>query len=261
MMRNIGLNLIMWHSYADHSKTSHSIKLLREVWLDINKDTSERMQARLYNSMRDYLNGVALQANYRNNGVVPTVEEYMALRVASSGMFFFFILTEYGLGMELDEEALQNETLQKLIVVSNNQVSITNDLVSCHLELHRGDYFNLPAIIYSNDHECIRELIPATSMLINAAPGCCGCNDRRGQESFVDALECAKRMAEEEEKEWVRLAEELMKSELMKRKPVIEAYVRELGHWVSANKEWSPKTARYKQALLRATAPAGCETA
>ncbi|MCO5554235.1 hypothetical protein L7F22_007763 [Adiantum nelumboides] len=91
--------------------TSKSIKLLREVWRDMCKDMSRRLQAQFYESMRDYLNRVAIQENYRSNGVVPTVEEYVALCRSSSGMALGFILIEYGLGMELDEESLQNETL------------------------------------------------------------------------------------------------------------------------------------------------------
>ncbi|MCO5554234.1 hypothetical protein L7F22_007762 [Adiantum nelumboides] len=91
---------------SGHCRTSKSIKLLREVWRDMCKDMSRRLQAQFYESMRDYLNGVAIQAKYRNNGVVPTVKEYVALRRSSSGMAHGFILIEYGLGMELDEESL-----------------------------------------------------------------------------------------------------------------------------------------------------------
>ncbi|MCO5594143.1 hypothetical protein L7F22_048164 [Adiantum nelumboides] len=222
---------------SGHCRTIKSLKLLREVWRDMCKDMSKRLQARIYEAMRDYLNGVAVQANYRSNGVVPTIEEYVALRRSASGMTYAFMFIEYGLGMELDEESLQNETLQQLIVASNDHVSFTNDLISCHVELSRGDEFNLPGIIYRNNQYITRQLLNCGS--------CIDDQPRRSIMSFTDAMECAKGFVEEVDKECVRLTQELWKSELMKKKPELKEYVSELGTWIAGFKEWALKTTKY----------------
>ncbi|MCO5548385.1 hypothetical protein L7F22_001842 [Adiantum nelumboides] len=148
----LGPHLHALHDNAsNHPRTVRSVRLLRDVWGAMSKDMSTRLQAWLYDGMRDYLNGVALQAHYRGNGIIPAVDEYTSVRRASSLVGVCFILLEYAHGIELDEETLQNERIQQLFDAGVDHVSFTNDIMSCRVEFFRGDQFNLPAIIYWNN--------------------------------------------------------------------------------------------------------------
>ncbi|MCO5570328.1 hypothetical protein L7F22_024047 [Adiantum nelumboides] len=133
---------------SNHPRTVRSVRLLKDVRGAMCKDMSTRLQAWLYEGRRDC---VALQAHYRGKGVIPAVDEYTSVRMACFLVGVCFILVEYAHGFELDEETLQNERLQQLFDAGVDHVSFTNDILSCHVELFRGDRFNLPAIIYDNN--------------------------------------------------------------------------------------------------------------
>ncbi|MCO5570324.1 hypothetical protein L7F22_024043 [Adiantum nelumboides] len=211
---------------SNHPRTLRSVRLLRDVWGAMCKGMSTRLQARLYDGMRDYLNGVALQAHYGGNGSIPTVDEYKSVRRACSLVGVCFILLEYAHGIELDEETLQNERIQQLFDVGVDHVSFTNDIMSCRVELFRGDQFNLPAIIYLNNF--MKGKVDNTS------------TSARTESLMQDAT----RTLNEVDELCARLTEELFKSELVKKKG-IEAYVKGIGAWIAGNKIWSLKTARY----------------
>ncbi|KAI5063087.1 hypothetical protein GOP47_0021634 [Adiantum capillus-veneris] len=66
-----------------------------------------------------FSHGVALQMHYRSTGSLPTIEEYVALSRPCLLVPICFNLMEYGVRVELDEEALENESLQQLIIKSD----------------------------------------------------------------------------------------------------------------------------------------------
>ncbi|MCO5578583.1 hypothetical protein L7F22_032429 [Adiantum nelumboides] len=218
---------------SNHPRTVESVKVLRDVWGAMCKDMSPRLQARLYDAMRDYLNGVALQAHFRCKGIIPTVDEYTCVRRASSLIGVCFILLEYANGVELDEETLQNERIQQLFDAGIDHVALTNDIMSCHVELFKGDQSNLPAIIYWNNVKKHKANSTPTSATIESVGY-----------TFQEAMEDAKRTLNEVDERCKRLTEELFKLELVKKKG-IEAYVNGIGAWIAGNKTWSLKTARY----------------
>ncbi|MCO5557413.1 hypothetical protein L7F22_010976 [Adiantum nelumboides] len=230
----LGPHLHALHDNAsNHPRTVRSIILLKDVWGAMCKDMSTRLQARFYEGMRDYLNGVALQAHYRGKGIIPTVDEYTSVRRACSLVDVCFILLEYAHGVELDEEALQNERLQQLADAGNDHVSFTNDIMSCHVELFKGDRFNLPAIIYENNTRKGKADNTSTSARTESVGF-----------TFQEAMQDAMRMLNEVDERCAKLTEELLKSEIVKKKG-IEAYVKGIGAWIAGNKMWSLKTVRY----------------
>ncbi|MCO5611854.1 hypothetical protein L7F22_066113 [Adiantum nelumboides] len=137
-------------AHAQYPCTVQFVKYLHEVWRDVCKEMSDGLQARLYDNMKDYLNAVILQAHYRSPGIVPTIDEYIALRRSCLFTAVCFIFLEYALEIELDEETLQNESMQQLKDGDVDHVAFTNSILPCHVELFTRDEFNLPAIIYRN---------------------------------------------------------------------------------------------------------------
>ncbi|KAF8588089.1 terpenoid synthase [Ramaria rubella] len=129
---------------------SDASSLTRDYWARLIPDAGPEVQARCAENVELYLVAVHQQANHRDTGDIPSLEDYVQLRRLSSGCKPLFDLLEYSLDMQLPDYIIENPLLETLKDCVNDFVAFSNDIFSFNVEQSRGDTHNLVTIIMEN---------------------------------------------------------------------------------------------------------------
>jgi hypothetical protein len=205
---------------------------LSELWADISCGSSTGARARFVAVMEHHFAAVCLHERLSSefakcevpmSTAIMGVEEYMAIRRGSSGFLIGERLLQYALGLDDDPVDL-HPLIAELLQLVVDYMCICNDLVSCRAEISKGDYFNLPSIVYNNDM-----------------------NNGRG--SFQDAIDVVVGMMDRVDARCVQLLHDLRRDKriarLMRRDPRLAAYLDNMVSFMSGTLRWSFETVRY----------------
>ena len=83
-------------------------------------------QKRFIDTMDSYFEAVILQARNRAAGIIPNLEDYKVTRRDTSGCRQCWALLEYGYGLHLPDEVMEDPIIQSLGEATNDFVSWTN---------------------------------------------------------------------------------------------------------------------------------------
>ena len=84
--------------------------------------------------------------------MAPRVEEYMPIRGVSSGQPLCATMSEYELGLELDDETVGDPLVKQLREVACNYCSVVNDILSFRKEFSIGDVLNLLPLLHIHNN-------------------------------------------------------------------------------------------------------------
>jgi hypothetical protein len=110
-------------------------------------------RARFLRSMWGYfLHGVLREMSHHRRGTLPSLAEYVDLRVESSGSYPIFDLIEVASGSELPDDVAAHPLIQDLRRTAAVTISWANDVLSFHKEKRRSHQgaLNLPLLLMSD---------------------------------------------------------------------------------------------------------------
>jgi Terpene synthase family 2, C-terminal metal binding len=120
--------------------------------------------ARFAANVRGYLLGVLAEVAYRAAGRVPTVAQYLPLRLQASACLPCLSLVEIAQpGRELSQREIDSPLLASLARLAAYVIALANDVYSCAREMAYAPVpfiFNLPLVLAANEN---LELPPAMS--------------------------------------------------------------------------------------------------
>ena len=92
----------------------------------MKSEASPGAQKRFINTMDLFFKAVTVQAHHRAAGVIPNLEDYIAMRRDTSGCKPSWALVEYGYGLDLPDEVMDNSIVQSLGEAANDLVTWSN---------------------------------------------------------------------------------------------------------------------------------------
>ncbi|KAK6495446.1 hypothetical protein TWF481_003465 [Arthrobotrys musiformis] len=101
-------------------------------------------------------------------GKAPTIEEYMHIRMGTSGVATLSVLTEYMMQIDLGDEIRNDPDIQTIHDQSNCIVSLVNDIFSLRKELTFPFYCNAVAVLY-HKHRNLQVAVNKTFQMVVAS--------------------------------------------------------------------------------------------
>ncbi|MEU7561162.1 terpene synthase family protein [Streptomyces eurythermus] len=114
---------------------------LRDLGGRIAQYATPGQSARWVNNLREYFMAAVWEAHYRENGSLPTVDDYTILRLHTSGGLMLPVWVEMGLGIELHPLEADNVAVRAANEMAAFVASWDNDLISHHKESRSGGYY------------------------------------------------------------------------------------------------------------------------
>ncbi|SFP28068.1 hypothetical protein SAMN05421810_102118 [Amycolatopsis arida] len=190
-------------------------RVLGELWRDMRVGFPEPVWDRFMAEVRRFLSGCVAEITSRSDGMVFDYDTYLKVRRDSVGMGMYFVLGEYGLGIDLTEDLTRHGELREIVDIALEHIMLTNDLFSFRAECAMDDYVNALAVLRLSEG---LELQDAVDRLFTVIEG------RR-----TDFMAARRR---------------LESGELGGRADV-RAYLDALWHMMAGNLQWSYLTSRY----------------
>ncbi|KAJ5183629.1 terpene cyclase [Penicillium capsulatum] len=122
------------------------VKFHNTIWERIVKNAPEGVQRRYAMKMADYVHAALIQVEVRFFGNTPTLEEVLAMRRNSSGLFPIFPMYEYAHGLHLPDYVFECPSVQKMELIAADLVVLQNDMISYCKEEREGVNHNLVAV-------------------------------------------------------------------------------------------------------------------
>ncbi|MBE9206652.1 terpene synthase [Nostoc sp. LEGE 06077] len=97
---------------------------------------------------QDYFQGCILQAEYRAQKIVPSINTYIMIRNLCSAVDSCLALIELGYQMKVISSLREHHIFRQLNVITNNIISWCNDIFSAPREIGSGDVHNLVFILH-----------------------------------------------------------------------------------------------------------------
>jgi hypothetical protein len=124
-------------------------------------------------NVRGYLLGVLAEVSYRSAGRVPTLAEYLPLRLQASGCLPCLSLVEIcAPGRPAAGSAVHEPCIAALTRLAGSVIALANDIYSCPREIDQSPVpfiFNLPLVLAENEHlplsEAMRRAVVMTQDL------------------------------------------------------------------------------------------------
>lgn len=134
-------------SEAPETRAEHPVvAAFREFSAGFHATSTPTMQQRFFDTVRQYARASAQLVHNREKRQSFRVEEFVAMRRATSASETSFACIEYILGIEIADEAYYHTAMQELRDALNDIISWTNDIYSFNKEQAAGDYQNLVAV-------------------------------------------------------------------------------------------------------------------
>ncbi|TBU50447.1 terpenoid synthase [Dichomitus squalens] len=124
---------------------------------------------RFIETMDLFFRAVAQQARDRARGDVPSLEEYIALRMDTSGCKPCFALIEYAAGIDLPDEVMAHPAIRALEEAANSHISWSNDIFSYDVEQARGDTHNMVEVVMHRHDFSLQAAVDYVGDLTNAS--------------------------------------------------------------------------------------------
>ena len=189
-------------------------RVLGTLWRPMREGCSNRLWDRFMAEVRRFLSGCVSEIASRAEDAVFDYDTYIKVRRDSVGMGMYFVLGEYGLGVDLTDE-LASGPLRDLVDTALDHIMLTNDVFSFRAEAAMDDYVNAVAVL------CLSEGLPVQ-----------------------DAVDRVFTVVEGKRVEFMARRAAIGSTELGCR-PDVAAYLDALWHMMAGNLQWSYLTSRY----------------
>jgi hypothetical protein len=189
-------------------------RALRTLWEPMRAGFTDALWDRFMAEVRRFLSGCVQEIASRSADMIFDYDTYLNVRRDSVGMGMYFVLGEYGLGIDLTD-ALTDERLRELIDVALEHIMLTNDMFSFRAEAAMDDYVNAVAVLCLSEGLSLQEAIDRLFMVVEG---------RR-----VEFM--ARRTS--------------IESTDLGQRPEVAAYLDALWHMMAGNLQWSYLTSRY----------------
>ena len=190
-------------------------RALQELWLPMRAGFTDAHWDRFMAEVRRFLSGCVSEIASRAQQSVFDYETYLRVRRDSVGMGMYFVLGEYGLGIDLTDRLAASRPLRDLIDLALEHIMLTNDLFSFRAEAAMNDYVNAVAVL------CLSEGLPL--------------------QSAVDRVFMT---IEQKRSAFLQLRTDIENSDLGT-DPDVRAYLDAVWHMMAGNLQWSYLTSRY----------------
>ncbi|MER5970996.1 terpene synthase family protein [Streptomyces sp. NPDC002055] len=189
--------------------------VLQGLWKEMCADTSPELWSRFMTEVHKFLSGCVSEITSRSDDRVFDYETYLTVRRDSVGMGMYFVLGEYGLGIDLTDDLTAHQELRDIIDTALVHIMLTNDLFSFRAEAMMDDYVNALAVLHLSEGLELQEATDRLFALIDGKRA-----DFMAARAAIEASELGAR-------------------------PDIRAYLDALWHMMAGNLQWSYLTSRY----------------
>lgn len=190
-------------------------RVLRDLWARMRPQFPPRQWDRLMHEVQRFLSGCISEISSRTEDSVFDYATYIKVRRDSVGMGMYFVLGEYGLGIDLTDDLAAHPELPALIDVALEHIMLTNDMFSFRAECSMDDFVNALAVLQISDGLDLQSAV-----------------DRL----FVEIEDRRRRFME---------ARRAIESGPLGARADIVAYLDALWHMMAGNLQWSYLTSRY----------------
>jgi hypothetical protein len=190
-------------------------RTLHELWTAMRPGFPDRQWDRFMAEVQRFLAGCVHEISSRSEELVFDYETYLRVRRDSVGMGMYFVLGEYGLGIDLTDHLKNHAELRDVIDIALEHIMLTNDLFSFRAECAMDDYVNALSVLRVNN----------------------GLSLQDGVDELFSVIE-EKRVA------FMRARRGIESGELGA-DPAVLSYVDALWHMMAGNLQWSYETSRY----------------
>jgi len=190
-------------------------RVLQGIWRNLRPGFSEPHWERFMAEVRRFLSGCVAEITSRSDGTVFEYDTYIKVRRDSVGMGMYFVLGEYGLGIDLTDDLARHRELRDIIDIALEHIMLTNDLFSFRAECSMDDYVNALAVLRLSHHLELQAAVDELFAVIE-----------RRRTDFM----AARRSIESSE---------------LGASPAVREYLDALWHMMAGNLQWSYLTSRY----------------
>ncbi|KAJ3712723.1 isoprenoid synthase domain-containing protein [Lentinula raphanica] len=142
-------------------------KMTRDYWTRLISTASPRVQQRFMETLDFFFQSVTEQANDRQEGAIPDLESYIALRRDTSGCKTSFVLIEYSNNLDIPDEVMEHPLLRSLNEAANDLVTWSNDIFSYNVEQSKGDTHNMIPVIMNHHSLDLQPAVDYVGQLCN----------------------------------------------------------------------------------------------
>jgi hypothetical protein len=190
-------------------------RVLQGIWREMRPGFSDRHWGRFLAEVRRFLSGCVAEISSRKEDEVFDYDTYIKVRRDSVGMGMYFVLGEYGLGLDLGDELAAHAELREIVDVALEHIMLTNDLFSFRAESVKDDHVNALAVLRLDRKMDLQEAVDELYRVIDG-----------------------KRAA-------FMAARDRIRASPLGARPGIAAYLDALWHMMAGNLQWSYLTSRY----------------
>ncbi len=209
--------------FGEKRQSGPLFESLEAIWSQLTALTDHRWQARFRRSVREVFDGLIWEATNRATGTIPSREEYIRNRRATSGFASHMDLADLTDHIDLPQSVRADARLHALTDCANDIISWSNDIFSLQKERFAGEMHNIVLVIQHEDHLSLQQSIDTVVDMIH----------REAQ--YFQLLE----------------AELTSNLPLVPDSPAVadnlRRYINVLSSWISGNIAWSKVTGRYQE--------------
>ncbi|KAK0482601.1 terpenoid synthase [Armillaria novae-zelandiae] len=203
--------------FIQPEKEMNAGKLARDFWARCITTAKPGAQARFKETLELFFEAVNIQANSRDKGELPELEDYIDVRRDTSGCKPCWALIEYALDIDLPDKVVEHDVIRALDQHTNDLVTWSNDIFSYNVEQSRGDTHNMIVIMMKHHGKSLQEAVDYVG--------------DRCRETIDAFIECTKRLPSWDDGGLIDDA--------------VKKYVQGLQDWIVGSLHWSFMTTRY----------------
>ncbi|KAH7141325.1 isoprenoid synthase domain-containing protein [Dactylonectria estremocensis] len=140
-----------------------SMQLFREWAFTLRTHMNEDQLARLFGQVKRYITHCGHEQEERSVGRVPTPDEYMELRMGTSGVEIACAFHEYFIKSHLPRWLMNSPEMKNLWRLTNILLVILNDVLSVKKEITEGNIISLiPVNFHANGNSDLNRVVEET---------------------------------------------------------------------------------------------------
>ncbi|KAI1293945.1 terpenoid synthase [Xylaria venustula] len=103
---------------------------------------------RFFDNLKDFMEKVGIEHSYRLSGAMPTLNDYMTIRMGSVGCTPQIALTDFILRIRLPESIMRCDAMVVLWEETTRLCIVLNDIYSAQKEMAQGSLLNIVPVIF-----------------------------------------------------------------------------------------------------------------
>ncbi|EMC92457.1 hypothetical protein BAUCODRAFT_78588 [Baudoinia panamericana UAMH 10762] len=135
--------------YTSGMPTFPLITLLQPSVRLISEAYSLAQRRRLLDEMLFYIDKTSLEHRLIISNEIPTLDDYWGIRMGTSAIHVTTAMLEYAYGLELSEDIARSSFMRDLFDITNEVISLTNDILSVKKEAADGAVHNALIILFA----------------------------------------------------------------------------------------------------------------